>query len=106
MFRLILTFLKGMKMNLTHKRTASSFCRWHGGSGFFCLVVVFDAGLEHALVYTAQRAAPIIGKGLKRSTRSNAMLRVTFFGVISISTGIAKIFLHSDKSPFYVMNNS
>ncbi len=65
------------------------------------LVVVLDAGLEHALVHTAQRAAPVIGKRLERSAGSDAVLRVTFLRIISITTGITKIFLHNISLLFY-----
>ena len=66
-----------------------------------CLVVIVDAGLEHALVHAAQRAAPVIGKRLERSAGSDAVLRVTFLRIISITTGITKIFLHNISLLFY-----
>lgn len=63
-------------------------------------VIIIDAGLEHALVHAAYRAAPVIGKILEFGSGSNAVLRITFGGVICVSTGIAKIFLHNCMSPF------
>ena len=39
-------------------------------------VIILDAGLEHALVYTAQRAAPVIGKVLEFGSGSNAVLGI------------------------------
>ncbi len=59
------------------------------------LVVIVNARLEHIFGHAADRAAPVSRKILKCRAGSNAMLRVTFRRVISISTGIAKIFLHN-----------
>lgn len=66
------------------------------------LVVVLDAGLEHALVHTAQRAAPVIGKVLEFGSGSNAVLGIAFLRIISIPAGVAKIFLHDSKPPFMI----
>ena len=65
-----------------------------------CLVIILDAGLEHALVYAADRAAPVIGKILELGSGSNAVLGITFLRVISIPAGVAKIFLHDNTPPF------
>ena len=65
-----------------------------------CLVIILDAGLEHALVYTADRAAPVIGKVLELGSGSNAVLGIAFLRIISIPAGVAKIFLHDNKPPF------
>ena len=59
------------------------------------LIVIINAGLEHALIYAADRAAPVIGKIFKSGAGSNAVLRIALFRIISISTGIAKIFFHN-----------
>ena len=67
-----------------------------------CLVIILDAGLEHALVYTAQRAAPVIGKVLEFGSGSNAVLGIAFLRIISIPAGVAKIFLHDSKPPFMI----
>ena len=66
-----------------------------------CLVVIVDAGLEHALVHAAQRAAPVIGKILKFGSGSNAMLGITFLRIIGIAARITKIFLH-DSISFHI----
>jgi len=58
------------------------------------LIVVLDAGLEHALVHTAQGAAPVIGKILKSGSGSDSVLGISFLRIIGVSAGIAKIFLH------------
>lgn len=65
-------------------------------------VIILDAGLEHALVYTAQRAAPVIGKVLEFGSGSNAVLGIAFLRIISIPAGVAKIFLHDSKPPFMI----
>ena len=66
------------------------------------LVIILDAGLEHALAHTADRAAPVIRKILKFGSGSNAMLGITFLRIVSIPAGVAKIFLHDDKPPFMI----
>lgn len=66
----------------------------------YYLVVVIDARLEHALVNTAYGANPIIRNVLKSGSGCDAMLRITYCGIIRVATGIAKIFLHSIVSPF------
>ena len=58
------------------------------------LVVVVDAGLEHALGHATERAAPVIGQILESGSGSDAMLGIAFFRIISVATGIAEIFLH------------
>lgn len=58
------------------------------------LVVIIDAGLEHALAHAAERAAPVIGKILKCRSGSDAVLGITFLRIIGITTGITKKFLH------------
>ena len=63
----------------------------------FVLVVIIDAGLEHALVHAAERAAPVIGKILKFGSGSNAVIGITFLRIIGITTGITKIFLHGNS---------
>ena len=67
------------------------------------LIVIINAGLEHALIYTANRAAPVIRQILKSCAGSDTMLRITLLRIISITTGIAKIFFHSEFSPFLII---
>jgi hypothetical protein len=110
-----MNFLRKMKLSFKRKRTdilhaRPLFIRYGTAIGLqpsaaqlfrFCqLVIIVDAGLEHALIHAAKRAAPVIRQILKSSTGSDAMLRITFFRIIGIAAGIAKIFLHSEFSPF------
>lgn len=69
--------------------------RLENGS-FSYLIVVVDAGLEHVLGHAADRAAPVSGKILKSGAGLDAVLGIAFLGIISISTGITKIFLHDN----------
>ena len=66
------------------------------------LIVVINARLEHIFAYAAQRAAPVSRKIFESSAGSNAVFRIAFFRIISISTGIAKIFFHNGKSPYLI----
>ena len=60
------------------------------------LIVIVDAGLEHALAHAAKRAAPVIGNILKCCARCDSVIGITFLRIVSISAGITKIFLHNE----------
>lgn len=65
---------------------------------FMVLVVVINAGLEHILAYAAFRAYPVSRKICKCGSGSDAVLGISFFRIIGVSTGITKIFLHDSIS--------
>ena len=62
------------------------------------LVVIVDAGLEHALAHAAERAAPVIGKILELSAGSDSVIGISLLRIISIAAGITKILLHDHTS--------
>ncbi len=63
-----------------------------------CLYNLF----EHGFVNTANRAYPVIRQVRKSCSGSYAMFGITFHGIISVSAGIAKIFVHFKISLSFV----
>lgn len=66
--------------------------------GLWCLVVIANTGLEHALIDSADRAYPIVRNIFERRSGRNTMFRITFFRVIHIATRITEILLHKKRS--------
>lgn len=70
----------------------------------YCYLRRLNNLFEHGFVNTTDRASPVIGEICESCARRDTVLRVTFCGIISITTGIAKIFIHSKISLSDVMN--
>ena len=47
------------------------------------------------LSYAAKRAHPIIGYIFECSSRLNAIIRITYFGIVNVSAYFANVLLHS-----------
>lgn len=58
--------------------------------------------LEHGFVDTADGASPVIRQICESRSGSDAVLGITLYGIISVTAGIAEIFIHSSKSSFYL----
>jgi hypothetical protein len=59
-----------------------------------CACYLIFYGLEHIFVDLAQGADPVIRDVFKRGSRSDAAVRVAFFGIVHVLTHGADIFLH------------
>lgn len=68
------------------------------GFCLLCLIVVIDAGLEHALVDAADGAYPVIREVFKRRSGFDAVFGIAFFGIVCVATRITEIFFHSWNS--------
>lgn len=58
------------------------------------LVVIVYAGLEHVLGNSAERTAPVVRKIFKSGTGFDAVLGISFFRIIGVTTRVAKILFH------------
>lgn len=67
-----------------------------------CSLGCFHNLLKHRFVNTAYRAYPVVRQIGKSRTGSYAMFRIAFLGIVSVTAGIAKIFVHNDFSLSFV----
>lgn len=79
-----------------HKKRQQEFCSCCQRVKLRCLYHF----LEHGFVNAAYRASPVVRQICKSCSGSDTVLRITFCGIISVTTGIAKILVHS-RSPFH-----
>lgn len=70
----------------------------------FIWEIIYKLGFfKKFFTYAAKGASPIIGKFLKRSTRSNAIIGVANCGIVFPTTRCASIFIHSLKVLFVII---